>query len=151
MLKLIVNWLKTSDPSRKFRSELDLMFWGATHSKLIRKYFQRRIFYVYNCEVSHTAKIHPTVRFGHPTGVIIGSNVTIGAGSVIYQQVTLGSNFKKGDNQMPVIGERCVIAAGAKVIGKVSIGDGSIVGANAVVTKDVPSSTVVIGANRVLS
>lgn len=151
MLKLLVNWLRTSDPSRKFRAELDLMFWGTKHSKMLRKYFQRRIFYVYNCEISHTAQIHPSVRFGHPTGVIIGSNVVVGAGSVIYQQVTLGSNLKRGDNEMPTIGKECIIAAGAKIIGSVSVGDKSIIGANAVITKDVPYSVVVVGANKILS
>lgn len=144
---LLIRLLKTSDPSKKFRMELDLMFWGTKHSRWIRKRFQRRIFYKYNCEVSHQAKIHPTVVFGHPSGVIIGSNVIIGENCKVYQQVTLGANVVS-NNEMPKIQENVTICAGAKVIGDVVIGTNSIVGANAVVTKNLAENMVAIGANE---
>jgi serine O-acetyltransferase len=146
-ISLFIRLLKTSDPSKKFRTELDLMFWGTEHSRCIRKFFQRRIFYKYNCEVSHQAIIHPTVVFGHPSGVIIGSNSIIEKGCKIYQQVTLGANVL-GNNAMPKIQENVTICAGAKVIGGVIIGENSIVGANAVVTKNVAENMVAIGANK---
>lgn len=146
MFRLFIKWLTTSDPSRKFRAELDLMFWGAQYSRIIRKYFQRRIFYVYNCEVSHKAKIAPSVEFGHPSGIIIGSNAIISNDCKIYQQVTIGANLV-GMNEMPIIGCNTIIAAGAKVVGSVCIGSDCIIGANAIVTKDVPPSMIVVGAN----
>ncbi|MCF7487677.1 serine acetyltransferase [Vibrio sp. A2-1] len=146
MIKLLFNLLRTSDPSRKFRIELDLMFWGSKHSRLVRKYFQRRIFYVYNCEISHTAKIASSVEFGHPIGVVIGSNAVVEDGCKIYQQVTLGSNLV-GHNEMPIIRSNSIIASGAKVVGGISIGNNCIIGANSIVTKDVPSATIVVGAN----
>lgn len=51
----------------------------------------------------------------------------------------------------PRIGNRVYIGAGAKILGPLSIGDDAIVGANAVVTKDVPAGATVVGANRILS
>lgn len=146
-IRLLMRLWKTSDPSKKFRIELDLMFWGNEHSRWIRKHFQRRIFYKYNCEVSHQSSIHPSVVFGHPSGVVIGSNVVVGENCRIYQQVTLGANVL-GNNSMPTIQENVTICAGAKVIGGVIIGENSIVGANAVVTKNVAENMVAIGANK---
>ncbi len=82
-IHVLIRLLKTSDPSKKFRIELDLMFWGTEHSRCIRKFFQRCIFYKYNCEVSHQAITHPTVVFGHPSGLIIGSNAIVGENSIV--------------------------------------------------------------------
>lgn len=149
MLRLFFRWFKTSDPSKKFRAELDLMYWGAKNSRLVRKYFQRRLFYIYNCEISHNAQIHPSVLFGHPTGVVIGSNVVVGADCRIYQQVTLGANLTS-NNEMPSIGKGSIVGAGAKIIGPVTIGEHCLIGANAVVTKNVPSYSVVGGTNKYL-
>lgn len=62
-------------------------------SRLIRKYFEREIYYKCNCEISHQANIHRSIRFVHPIGIVIGSNVVIGEGCIIYQGVTFSSNF----------------------------------------------------------
>ena len=61
------------------------------------------------------------------------------------QQVTIGSSRGGNKEGYPTIGNRCFIAAGAKIIGNVTIGDDVVVGANAVVTKDIPSGSVVGG------
>ena len=58
------------------------------------------------------------------------------------QQVTIGMI---GDGEVPTIGNGVYIGAGAKIIGKVSVGDGARIGANAVVTKDVPSGYTAVG------
>ncbi|UTT85819.1 serine acetyltransferase [Vibrio pelagius] len=147
LIVLLVNWLRTSDPSRKFRAELDLMFWGARNLKWVRKYFQRRIFYKYNCDISHLADIHPSVYFPHPCGVVIGSQAKIKKGCRIYQQVTIGSNFDS-DNSMARISEHTYIGSGAKVIGGISIGKNCYVGANAVITKNVADNSSVVGNNK---
>lgn len=68
---------------------------------------------------------------------IIGNNCRIGSG------VTLGS--KNPDTRAPVIGNNCFIATGAKVLGGVVIGDDCVIGANAVVTCDVESKSIVVG------
>jgi serine acetyltransferase len=65
------------------------------------------------------------------------------------QQVTLGGK-NLGVNEAPVIEDDVYIGAGAKVLGAVHIGRGAIVGANAVVTRDVPAHATVVGFNRVI-
>ncbi|RYU67847.1 serine acetyltransferase [Aliivibrio finisterrensis] len=147
MISLIIKWLFTSNPIKKFRAELDLMFWGTSHCKIIRKYFQRRIFYVYNCDISHVAEIHPSVMFPHPCGIVIGSKAKVKEDCRIYQQVTIGSTFNS-DNSMAEIGKNTYVGTGAKIIGGINIGESCYIGANAVVTKHVPDKCTVVGFNR---
>lgn len=64
----------------------------------------------------------------------------MGENCQIYQQVTIGNN-----RGIPTIGNNVVICAGAKVIGPITIGDDCVIGANAVVTKDIPSHSIVVG------
>ncbi|MDW2309526.1 serine acetyltransferase [Vibrio sp. 1075] len=149
MLGLLLKWISTSDPSRRFRIELDLMFWGAQHSRFIRKRFQRRIFYVYNCDISHLADIHPSVCFPHPSGIVIGSQAKVESGSRIYQQVTIGSNFNS-DNSMARVKKNTYIGSGAKLIGGIEIGENCRIGANAIVTKSVADYCSIVGNNKVI-
>lgn len=146
-MDLLLRWLKTSEPSRKFRAEVDLMYWGAKYSRFVRKYFQRRIFYIYNCDISHLSKIHSSVIFPHPCGVVIGSKANIAAGCRIYQQVTIGSNFDS-DNSMAYINKNTFIGSGAKLIGGIEIGVNCYIGANAVVTKSFPANSSIVGNNQ---
>ncbi|MCL2429131.1 MAG: serine acetyltransferase, partial [Alphaproteobacteria bacterium] len=67
----------------------------------------------------------------------------IGANCWINQQVTVG--FSSGEADRPVIGDNVTINVGAKVLGKVRLGDGSKVGANSVVIMDVPAGVTVMG------
>lgn len=64
----------------------------------------------------------------------------MGENCQIYQQVTIGNN-----GGIPTIGNNVEICAGAKVIGPITIGDDVVIGANAVVTKNIPSHSVVVG------
>jgi serine O-acetyltransferase len=92
------------------------------------------------------AEIGPGLRLPHGlNGVFINRNARIGADCVIYQQVTLGDNFATGGWEAPTLGDRVVIGAGAKVVGPVFVGDQAMVGANSVVSKDVPAGTVAVG------
>lgn len=81
-------------------------------------------------------------------GVFIAQEAVVGEGCVIFQHVTIGSNTlldSKGQGA-PVIGNNVYIGAGAKIIGKVVVGDNCRIGANCVVTKDVPENTTVVSA-----
>ena len=108
---------------------------------VINKIFVRIIF---GCQIGLGAKIGKGTDLGygglgiviHPKAAI-GSNVRIGTG------VTIGGN--NGKYGAPIIHDNCLIATGAKVLGPVTIGTGSIIGANAVVIKDVPPNTVYVG------
>lgn len=80
------------------------------------------------------------------TGIFISSGAVIGKDCVIFHQVTIGSNtlkdsIKKGS---PIIGNNVYIGAGAKIIGRVKIGDNCRIGANCVVVKDVPNNSTVV-------
>ena len=96
-------------------------------------------------------EIHPGAKIGkrffidHGMGVVIGETTVIGDDVLIYQGVTLGGTGKEKGKRHPTIGNRVVVGAGAKVLGNILIGDGSLVGAGAVVTKSVPSASTVVG------
>ena len=149
LLRLLIQWSRTSDPQKKFPLEIQLMAWGQAHSRWLRKKFQRRIFYCYSCDISPSAKINPSVKFPHPTGVVIGSNAIIDKECIIYQQVTIGSDFGE-DNSMAHLQSGTKVGAGAKVIGGIIIGEQCVIGTGAVVTKDIPSYSMVVGANKVI-
>jgi serine O-acetyltransferase len=77
----------------------------------------------------------------HPNGIVIHPDVPIGPNCLIFQQVTLGTNGRG----TPTIGGRVDIGAGAKVIGAVTIGAHAQIGANSVVTRDVPPHAIAAG------
>ena len=95
--------------------------------------------------------IHPGATVGdglfidHALGVVIGETAEIGTDVTIYQGVTLGGTSLERGKRHPTVGDRVTIGAGAKVLGPVTIGAGSRIGANAVVVRDVPPDSVVVG------
>lgn len=101
--------------------------------------------------------IHPNARIGkyftidHGTGVVIGATCVIGDNVKIYQGVTLGAksfpldaegNPIKGIPRHPIIGNNVVIYANATVLGRITIGDGCVIGANMWVTEDMQADTI---------
>jgi len=95
--------------------------------------------------------IHPGAQIGqgvfidHATGVVIGETTVIGNNVVIYQQVTLGGVSLSKGKRHPTIEDDVVIGAGAKVLGNITIGSNSKVGANSVVIRDVPPGSTAVG------
>jgi serine O-acetyltransferase len=89
-----------------------------------------------------------------PYGIVIERGVVIGRRVTVMHQVTLGRKegvSLPGDGSgVPVIEDNVFIGAGAKILGRVRVGRGATVGANAVVTRDVPSHCTVVGANRIV-
>jgi serine acetyltransferase len=98
------------------------------------------------CDIA--LKLPKSVFLPHPLGIVIHDNSRIGENVVIGHQVTLGGREITG--AAPQIDDGVYIGAGAKILGGVCVGRGATVGANAVVTKDVPKAAVVVGANRLL-
>lgn len=98
-------------------------------------------------------EIHPGARIGkrffidHGSGVVIGETAEIGDDVMIYHTVTLGGKSLEQVKRHPTVGNRVVIGAGAKLIGAITVGDDVTIGANTVVTKDVPSGATVVGAS----
>jgi len=95
--------------------------------------------------------IHPGATIGrrvfidHGVGVVIGETTIIGDGVLIYQQVTLGGVSTDKGKRHPTIEDGAVIGAGAKVLGNITIGKNSKVGANSVVVKNVPEDCTAVG------
>jgi len=96
-------------------------------------------------------EIHPGATIGtgffidHGMGVVIGETAIIGDNVTIYQGATLGGTGKEKGKRHPTIGNNVVIGAGAKVLGNILVGDNSYIGSNAVVIKDVPPNSTVVG------
>jgi len=96
-------------------------------------------------------EIHPGARIGsgffvdHGMGVVIGETAEVGPNVTLYHGVSLGGTSWKKGKRHPTIEEDVVIGAGAKVLGPITIGARTRIGANAVVVKDVPPDSVVVG------
>jgi serine O-acetyltransferase len=94
-----------------------------------------------NCIIGRGAQFGPGFVLIHSTGIVINGQVRGGRSIKLEHQVTIGAERR----QIPLIGNDVYIGAGAKIIGPVAIGDGARVGANAVVVKDVPAHSTVVG------
>lgn len=114
--------------------------------------------------LSHIARwltgveIHPGARIGrrffidHGMGVVVGETAEVGDDVTLYHGVTLGGTTWRRERRHPRIGSDVVVGAGAKILGPIHVADGSRIGSNAVVIRDVPEAAVVVGIpGRVVS
>lgn len=99
---------------------------------------------VTGADIPLTTNIGDNVNLPHPNGVVIHPDVYIGPNCLIMQQVTIGVKIGIG-NDVPRLGKGVDVGAGAKILGGILIGDYAIIGANAVVVKDVPAGAIVAG------
>ncbi len=96
-------------------------------------------------------EIHPGAVIGrrffidHGMGVVIGETAEIGDDVMLYHGVTLGGRTREGGKRHPTLGDGVAVGAGAKILGPITIGAGSAVGANAVVTRDAPEDSILVG------
>lgn len=96
-------------------------------------------------EIHPGAKIGPGFFIDHGMGVVIGETAEMGANVTLYHGVTLGGTSWKKGKRHPTLEDEVVVGAGAKILGPITIGARTRVGANAVVVKDVPPDSVVVG------
>jgi serine O-acetyltransferase len=96
-------------------------------------------------EIHPGAVLGPGLFIDHATGVVIGETAEVGEDVTIFHGVTLGGTGREIGKRHPTVGDRVTIGAGAKVLGAIKVGDDSRIGANAVVVKEVPASSVVVG------
>lgn len=89
------------------------------------------------------ARIGPGFHLVHPSNVLIGRGVEIGERCQIYHEVTLGTGQIPGT---PKVGNQVTIYPGARLLGGIVVGDHSMIGANCVVTKDVPPESIILAA-----
>lgn len=98
-------------------------------------------------EIEFNAQIGPGMFVAHPVGIVVGRGTVIGSEVTLFQGVTFGVRSWHPDQirKFPRVGNRCFFFSGAAVVGDITIGDECIVGAHAVVTRDVPSGAMALG------
>ncbi len=147
------------DPAARSRLEVFLVYSGLhaiwahriTHwlwmhnSKFLGRWISQVARNLTGVEIHPGAVIGPGFFIDHGMGVVIGETTEIGTDVTLYHGVTLGGTSLEKGKRHPTIGDRVVIGAGAKVLGAISIGDDSRIGANAVVVRTIPANSVVVG------
>ena len=154
------------DPAAKSKLSLILTYPGvkAVFFHRIANFFHLAKFYLVARMISQLSRfltgieIHPGAKIGknlfidHGMGVVIGETSEIGNNVTIYHMATLGgiapsinSNEQRQVKRHPTLGDCVVVGSGAQILGPVIIGTHAKIGANAVVTKDVPENAVMVG------
>lgn len=133
--QLSADWSPPTAPARLVRRIARLLRWCLT----------RWIQSTTGISIHPRARLGPGLYIGHFGGVVIGA-VTTGSNCNIGHGVTLGRTGRVGEHGVPVLGDRVWVGPGAVVVGPVTIGDDAVVGAHAVVTKDVPARSLAIGS-----
>lgn len=101
--------------------------------------------YKFGMHIAPSAQIGRGFYVGHFSGIFVNQNVSIGDNCNISHGVTLGVANRGVRKGVPTVGNNVFIGPGAKIFGKLHIGDNVAIGANAVVTKDVPANSVAVG------
>ncbi|WP_375270764.1 serine O-acetyltransferase EpsC [Sphingomonas sp.] len=152
--------IRARDPAPRSRAEI-LTYpgvWALGWHKLAHRLFRHRMFFLARC-VNHFSRattaidIHPGATIGRNFFidhgfVVIGETAVIGDNVTIYQCVTLGGTSPDngiGGKRHPTIADGAIIGSGAQVLGPITVGPRARVGANAVVTRDVPAGAVMVG------
>jgi len=131
-------------------------FWAMFHHKIAHKLYGFRLFFLSRAVSQHSRfftgiEIHPGAKIGngvfidHGAGVVIGETCEIGDNVTIYQGVTLGGTGKDVGKRHPTICNNVVIGTGAIILGPITIGEGAKIGAGAIVIRDVPPGTTIVG------
>ncbi|HEV8672478.1 MAG TPA: serine O-acetyltransferase [Methylomirabilota bacterium] len=96
-------------------------------------------------EIHPAARLAPGVFIDHGMGVVIGETAEVGEDVTLYQGVTLGGTSLKREKRHPTLERNVVVGTGAAVMGAITLGEGTRVGAGSVVVRDVPPNSVVVG------
>ena len=159
-LRETIQAYKERDPAARSAMEILLLYPGV---KAVRSHRKAHWCYQHNLKflarwISQASRhrtgieIHPGATIGkrlvidHGMGIVIGETAEIGDDCLIYHGVTLGGTGKDIGKRHPTIGNKVLIGTGAKVLGPITIGDGSRVAANAVVLKDIPENSTAVGS-----
>ncbi|KIL52319.1 serine O-acetyltransferase [Jeotgalibacillus soli] len=147
------------DPAARSSIEIILTYSGL-HAiwayRIAHAFYKRKLYFIARV-ISQLARfatgieIHPAAKIGHRffidhgSGVVIGETCEIGDNVTLFQGVTLGGTGKEKGKRHPTLKDNVLIATGAKVLGSITIGENSKVGAGSVVLKDVPAHSTVVG------
>ena len=155
---------KNYDPAAKSMLEILLLYPGPR-----AVFFHRIAHFLYECKLFFIARlvadisrtltgieIHPGATIGkrlvidHGVGCVIGETAVIGDDCVIFHGVTLGGMKFEPIKRHPTVGNHVLIGTGAKILGAITIGDHSKIGANAVVIRDVPPHTTIVAPKSIV-
>lgn len=109
-------------------------------NKLLRVLIKNNLEKKCHIDISVKAVIEDLV-LPHPHNIVIGKGVELGKQCTIYHDVTLGQNL----GEYPCLKDNVIVYTGAKIIGGITVGNNAVIGANSVVTKDVPDNAIVAG------
>ena len=159
-LKMDIDAAMANDPAARSRFEVWLTYSGIKALSAYRRanWFHRHGFKLLARIISQNAKrrtgieihpgatIAPGVFIDHGEGVVIGETAVVETGCVIYQGVTLGGTGKDTSKKRhPTIKHDCIISAGAKILGGITVNENCKIGASSVVLSDVPANSTVVG------
>ena len=159
MFKHDIQIILEKDPAARGWMEVILTYSGlhAIWSHRIAHFLYKKNFFFLSRVLSQISRfftgieIHPGAKIGkslfidHGMGIVIGETCEIGDNVSLFQGVTLGGTGKENGKRHPTIKDNVLISAGAKVIGAITIGENSKIGAGAVVVKEVPDNCTVVG------
>lgn len=104
----------------------------------------------YGFDIEYSTKIGAGLHISHWGGVVINPKAVLGENCNISHQITIGMDSKEGEDSVPTVGDCVYIAPGSKIFGKITVGSDCCIGANSVVTKNVPPCVTVAGAPAVV-
>lgn len=157
-IKEQIKLIKKKDPALKCVCEVFLypsfivqIYYKFAHFLYLHKHYFWARFVSEKAKRKTGIEIHPGARIGknlfidHGEGVVIGETTIIGDNVEIYHGVTLGGVANTTEKRHPTIEDNVMIGAHAQILGNITIGENAKVGASAVVLKDVPKNTTVVG------
>ena len=169
-LKEDIATVRERDPAA--RSALEILFlynglkavrshrranWCYRHNlKFLARWISQRCVRRTNIEIHPAARIGRRFFIDHGTGVVIGETCIIGRGCRLYQGVTLGAlSFQKADDgtlvkglpRHPILEDNVTVYAGASILGRITIGTGSVIGGNVWLTRSVPAGSKIVQAS----
>jgi serine O-acetyltransferase len=120
--------------------------WGRLGARQYVSWKIRRLGFAFGISLPPETSIGPGLYIGHHGGIVIHPEVRIGANVNLSHDVTIGLSSRGDRFGCPTLGNDVYIGPGAKLFGRITIGDRAAIGANAVVTRDVPADRVAVGS-----
>lgn len=148
-----------NDPAARSKLEILLLYNGlhaiiaywishwlyCHHLKFLARFISQWAKWTTGVEIHPAATIGRRLVIDHGTGTVIGATAEIGDDCLLYQCVTLGGTGVVQGKRHPTLGNNVMVGSGAKVLGPINIGDNARIAANAVVLRDVPENSTVVG------
>lgn len=158
MLEILFNDLKSINPEKKsmffnffFSNSFHIIFWyrisnflASTRLRILSRIINAFVRIIYSCDISPYAHIGRGIIIMHGFDIVIGADVIVGDNVKIFNGVTLGNRKGSHSDGQPKIGDHCTLGTGAKILGNLSIGAYSVVGANSVVLDSFPCHSTIV-------